>query len=1172
MHFPHKLIVLLTAAGLSACFTVSAQPRSPKAWQALLRPTGWVGNGCPQLPPQDLPVEIVLTSATPTEGDILIGFASGFVRRLPVRDGRAATPLGDDLSVTVAEGLIQLGGALVIPLPDCRTLGLVLSGITLADGTRTEATLSVRERLLERIEQEVAAARESGQVGTSLSAARAIVQDADRTLEPGDPVRSLARFRLAEELSWSGRFEETIAAIDEALSDPMRRLPDGDYKVISALEYRAHALGYARDRAQQRQAQERVVALARENFGPGHQETLAQITTLANFLLGSGQDYVPAAVRMQEKNYVAQRSLLGPVHGDVLRSSATLQGLLEDNGELSRMRELARESYEALVAGRGARHPRTLRALNDYGGALLAAGEYEEALRVLREADGLIDEVVQGATQDTLNRKRRLHAALQATGRYAEALRFGEDLALRSARSQLSQVHTATLLRLATMQIELGQCEQAAPVLDKLVEELTLRDGPSDTKTLEARRASAQCSAELGDSGAALRELESVEQSYRLNHGPRHPRLPAVALEHARLVSRSDPAKARLELAVAIDRSRDALGSDHPAVLALELLDAELAPAASAAALGALLERARRILGPSHPAVLRLQAQAGRQSMLQGDWQEANALIDDYVAAIEAERTRLEPGRAERQSYLSERVAPYKWGVVVKLALGQTNEAFELAERAKGRGLLDALAMRRAADYAGLRPEESARLRDAEARVRAIDDRLATGFWSAIARANLLAERGAAVGAAYAVRQDLARTNPRFDRLVQVQTLDASAASRMIPADAVLVSYVIAEDQLVAFVVRPRQQLRAYVLGPWEPVAKRVEVLRSQMVEPDGTPWWRSGQDRWVQSVVAPDSDALPAQSRQIRRELTAMLIAPLWSEMSHAKRWIIAPDGALATLPFEMLPTPGTDAPVVARRTAVTYTQSASVYAASRLIVTASADRLLAFGDPDLKSVAVGAAVPSLQQTRISLALDTATVSPATVELVRLPGSRTEVRGVSRVRGVRPTDARLGSAATESGLRQLDATGELQRYRYLVFATHGLLNAELPLLSAIVLGREGENDLNDGLVTALEWTGMRLASELTVLSACDSGLGRELPGEGIMGLPFALFVAGNRQTLLSLWPVPDRSTARFITRFFELLTAGRSAVNALALTKHEFASQPGAGERVWAGFVLYGG
>jgi CHAT domain-containing protein len=237
-----------------------------------------------------------------------------------------------------------------------------------------------------------------------------------------------------------------------------------------------------------------------------------------------------------------------------------------------------------------------------------------------------------------------------------------------------------------------------------------------------------------------------------------------------------------------------------------------------------------------------------------------------------------------------------------------------------------------------------------------------------------------------------------------------------------------------------------------------------------------------------------------------------------------------------------------------------------------ATEDRLLAFGDPDLKTLASAGAATSPMQTRVSLALDAATVSPPTLELARLPGSRMEVNGVARVRGTRPTDARLGSAATEAELRQLDASGELLRYRYLLFATHGLLNADLPLLSAIVLGRRGADDPNDGMVTALEWTGLRLASELTVLSACDSGLGRELPGEGIMGLPFALFVAGNRQTLLSLWPVPDRSTARFVTRFFELLTGGRTAADALAITKREFASQPGADDRVWAGFVLYGG
>lgn len=168
-------------------------------------------------------------------------------------------------------------------------------------------------------------------------------------------------------------------------------------------------------------------------------------------------------------------------------------------------------------------------------------------------------------------------------------------------------------------------------------------------------------------------------------------------------------------------------------------------------------------------------------------------------------------------------------------------------------------------------------------------------------------------------------------------------------------------------------------------------------------------------------------------------------------------------------------------------------------------------------------------------------------------------------------TDVLLGSDATEARLRRLDAEGGLQQYRYLLFATHGLLNADVPLLSAIVLGREGAADPNDGLVTALEWTGLRLSSELTVLSACDTGLGRDMPGEGIMGLPYALFVAGNRQTLLTLWPVPDRSTARFVARFFEWLAQGLAAHEALMRTKREFVRDRPGSERVWAGFVLYG-
>jgi CHAT domain-containing protein len=1150
-------LLLALLCGTAAAADPSAQGTALQAWQGEWTPGTWNGRGCPRLPPKPMALRLVLTHG-PAGDKLLVGFPGGDVRALPVSAGHIETAEGDALDLDPSAPSLRLQGRLVIPLPDCRAEGGALVGTLPVDPQPLARTLRLRAALLARIENEVGAARESGRVDASLSAARAIERDAEQGLPPGDPVRTRARLRVAEELSWSGRFAETIATIDSALADPARSLPDGDYKIISALEYRAHAIGYVHDFNAQRIAQERVVQLARENFGADHEETMAQVTTLSIFMRGSGQRFVPEAVRMQSANYAAQRALLGPVHLDVLRSASALQGLLQENGELGRMRDLAHETYQAAKAAYGERHPRAIRTLNDYGGALLAAGAVEDALRVLREADRLMDEVVSGATNDQLMRKQRLHAALLAAGRYAEAVRFGDDLARRTAQAQLPVINSATLLRTAALQSELGQCDQALPVLEQLVTDIGRRQGPHDSQVLEARQVRARCLAAQGERAAALAEFDAIARAYVDFHSPRHPRLPALALERARWRAVDEPAAARAELVPAIEHAREVLGPDHPGVLALELLAAEIDPALDAASRRNLLERARRILGPTHPAVLRLQGQLASQLMQQRDWTGAEILIDGYVAAVEAERTALEPGRTERQQLLSGHVLTYKRGVLVKLALGKRDAALRLAEQAKARGLLDALTARRAADYAGLGPEESARLRNAEGRVRAIDDQLAREDRSPLARSNLLAERGTALAELATVRQALARQDTRFARLAQVRTLSTAETVRNLPADAVLVSYVVADDRLVAFALRRSRALRAFDLGPWQPVLQAIGRLRADAA--DSTAGSLSGTEAAA---------------------LTHMLLAPLAAELRPARRWIISPDAALAMLPFELLPFPAGGGPSINHAT-ISYTPSASVYALGNAAAAqrlALPDRMLAVGDPDFASLAPAGAhgrrdSPAPRQAQTLFAYDTgrAQFSALPVTLDRLPGTRAEVLGVARVRGPRPTDVLIGAQATEARLRQLAASRQLERYRYLLFATHGLLNGDVPLLSAIVLGREGPDDPNDGIVTALKWTGLRLGSDLAVLSACDSGLGRELPGEGIMGLPYALFVAGNRQTVLSLWPVPDRSTARFVTRFFERLARGKSAADALAQIKREFAREHPGSARVWAGFVLYGG
>ncbi|MEN8216858.1 MAG: CHAT domain-containing protein [Pseudomonadota bacterium] len=130
-----------------------------------------------------------------------------------------------------------------------------------------------------------------------------------------------------------------------------------------------------------------------------------------------------------------------------------------------------------------------------------------------------------------------------------------------------------------------------------------------------------------------------------------------------------------------------------------------------------------------------------------------------------------------------------------------------------------------------------------------------------------------------------------------------------------------------------------------------------------------------------------------------------------------------------------------------------------------------------------------------------------------------------------------------------------------------------MPALSSIVLGQVDNPPGIDGYVTASEWPAYDLKSDLMVLSACQTGLGKVMSGEGVMGLPYAFYVAGNRNTLLTLWSISDKVTAKFITTFFAKLKTGVGQIEALTATKREFLKKGGRYSHpvYWAVFVLYG-
>ena len=119
-------------------------------------------------------------------------------------------------------------------------------------------------------------------------------------------------------------------------------------------------------------------------------------------------------------------------------------------------------------------------------------------------------------------------------------------------------------------------------------------------------------------------------------------------------------------------------------------------------------------------------------------------------------------------------------------------------------------------------------------------------------------------------------------------------------------------------------------------------------------------------------------------------------------------------------------------------------------------------------------------------------------------------------------------------------SSGELSRYRYVHFATHGYLDSERPELSSIVLSLvDQDGHPEDGFLRAQDIYNLKLNADLVVLSACQTGLGKQIRGEGIVGLTRGFMYAGAPRVIVSMWSVNDRATEELMASFYEKLLKG---------------------------------
>jgi len=316
--------------------------------------------------------------------------------------------------------------------------------------------------------------------------------------------------------------------------------------------------------------------------------------------------------------------------------------------------------------------------------------------------------------------------------------------------------------------------------------------------------------------------------------------------------------------------------------------------------------------------------------------------------------------------------------------------------------------------------------------------------------------------------------------------------------------------------------------------------------------------------------------------QLYTFLIKPIAFSIEKKPRWVIMPAGGLHQIPFEALLTEGTTAsapvdycalPYLIKQREILYHYSATLFlkgltenrAASYAnlfagfapVFDAAAKNGLIYRDNSEDSSAISV-VPKADSTFLATR-DGKTLEP-------LPHSAQEVREIMATFPGR-SRAFLQQEASEGNFKQING------YKYVHVATHGRLVAANPKLSNLAFSQPHDKTAKeDGILYSAETYNLDLNADLLVLSACQTGAGQIIKGEGLMALTRGFLYSGARNIIASLWKVYDQHTSLLMVEMYRQIAAGKSYSTALREAKLKMIANPEtAGPQSWAGFVLIG-
>ncbi len=584
---------------------------------------------------------------------------------------------------------------------------------------------------------------------------------------------------------------------------------------------------------------------------------------------------------------------------------------------------------------------------------------------------------------------------------------------------------------------------------------------------------------------------------------------------------------------------------------------------------------------------------------------EALANIEAALRIVETVRGRI-ASQVLRVSYFATMQKYYDFYINLLFELhlqdsaaGYDQAALHASESARARGLLELLREARADIRRGVDPALLERERALQQQLSAHAEEqslLLKGEHTNEQAMTLTGELNALTNEYDEVQTRIRKMSPRYAALMQPQTLALKEIQQALDKETLLLEYRLGEERSFVWAVTPTT-INIYQLPGRAEVEKVARRFYEQLTARNEHPQGESVPRRRVRLAQA------EAEYAQTAAQMSRTLLVPVALHLK-AKRLFIVSDGALQYVPFAALPEPddaggrirderGSHAPSPTSSHASSFMLQPLI--ASHEIISLPSASVIAVLRSELsgrrpapKAIAVLAdPVFDKEDVRVKLPGNTGRVSPVVLSpqsatggmigatkgafsMTRLAFSRREADSIL---AAVPAGEGMGAFNFEAS-RATATSPELAQYRILHLATHGVLDSQRPELSAIVLSLVDERGQpQNGFLRLNEIYNLNLPADLVMLSACQTGLGKEIRGEGLVGLTRGFMYAGAARVGTSLWKVDDSATAALMGRFYQaMLKEGKSPAAALRAAQLDMLKQRRwQSPYYWAAFTMQG-